>query len=136
MPRCYSDKCRRENLPVAAVFPPIAKIAPAHVRPDGEPCTELPGTYAEDVHEMILGEDKLWDLDGQTAVVDPPEREVPLKSAINPPEREVLLIPREAPPPPTPKKTDRRSEKRRRAKGASEQRPSVEEAVDVDDWDP
>ena len=148
MPRCYSEKCKREGLPVAAMFPPIAKIAPAHVRPDGEPCTEVPGTYADDVREMIMAEDALWDLEG--AAAPEPDEPPPAPLKFEPvPDRKV-----EAEPPPAvekpahepatarePKKPDRRADKRRRDDKRKEAlaaqkkvKPRGEE--DIDEWSP
>lgn len=61
MPIC--PFCQRDDLPIAAAFPPKARIAVAHVKPNGEPCMDgsPTGTYDTEVLALIVQDDALWD---------------------------------------------------------------------------
>lgn len=139
MPICHSPKCLRQDLPVAAMFPPIAKIVPAHVRPDGEPCTELPGTYADDVHEMIMDEDALWDLDGTNKpgpAVDGTSEAATVRGAVpRAAEAPVSLGGSNPSPGATPPAKPAKPARKRAAKRAPPPHAPAPES-DVDEWDP
>lgn len=55
--------CKREDLPSAAAFPPIARMPCAHAKPDGEPCHEGSphGTYDEEILALVVEDDAMWD---------------------------------------------------------------------------
>ena len=77
MPDCTHPACGRKGLPLAAAFPPAARLPAAHANAKNEPCPFSPNAYDFEIHAMIVGDDAWWSLPKDP---DPP-RELPKEFA-------------------------------------------------------